>query len=97
MRAKPILFCCVLTLLLAGAVLAAETGSALTIPVFDEAAPAPICSAPVSQDAQADLGGGPGTEASCPASVWQACYQQHGTCALCFCFGSSCSCENKCM
>jgi hypothetical protein len=65
MRAKRILhLCCILTLLLAGAAPAAETGPALTVPVFDDVAPAPVCSAPGSQDAQADLGGGSGTEAS---------------------------------
>jgi hypothetical protein len=98
MRAKTILqLCCVLTFLLTGTALAAETGPALTAPAFDNLAPALVCSAPVTQVAQADLGGGPGTEASCPVSVWQACYQRHGTCALCFCLGSSCECENRCM
>lgn len=98
MRVKAILhLCCVLALFVAGAALAAETGPALTLPAFDEVAPAPICSAPVSQDAQAEPGGGPVTEAACPASVWQACYQRYGTCALCFCLGSSCECENRCM
>ena len=98
MRAKMILpLCFVLTLLLAGAALAAEPAPTLTGPVFDAFAPAPVCSAPASQDVQADLGGGPGTEAACPPSVWQACFQKHGTCALCFCLGSSCECENRCV
>lgn len=98
MRAKTILsLCCILTLLLAGAALAAETGPALTAPVFGDAAPAPVCSAPAAQPAQADLGGGPVTEAACPPSVWQACFQKHGTCTLCFCIGSSCECENRCV
>lgn len=99
MRVKTILpLCCIFILLLAGAALAAETGPALNIPVFDDVAPAPVCSlAPVSQPAQANLGGGPGTEAACPANLWQACYQKHGSCALCFCLGSSCECENRCV
>jgi hypothetical protein len=98
MRTKTILpLCCLLTLLLAGAAVAAETGPALTLPGFDNAAPAPVCSVPLPQDAQADLGGGPVTESACPVSVWQACYQRYGTCMLCFCLGSSCECENRCV
>lgn len=99
MRAKMILcLCCVFTLLLAGAALATETGPALTLPSFDDVAPAPICSdAPAPRNAQQDLGGGPVTEAACPPSVWQACYQRYGTCTLCFCIGSACECENRCV
>jgi hypothetical protein len=98
MRAKTtLLLCCVLTLLLAGPALAAETGPALTLSGFDNAAPAPVCSAPAAQPAQADLGGGPEPEAACPVSVWQACYQRYGTCTLCFCLGSACECENRCV
>lgn len=96
MRTKMTLsLCCVLALVLAGAALAAETAPTLTVPIFDDVAPAPICSE--AQNAQAEPGGGPGTEASCPANLWQACYQRHGTCALCFCLGSSCECENRCV
>jgi hypothetical protein len=97
MRARTIFhFFCVLTLLLAGTAMAA--GPALTAPVFADVAPAPVCSAaPVAQPAQAKLGGGPVTQAACPPSVWQACYQKHGTCALCFCLGSNCECENRCV
>jgi len=98
MRAKTILpLCFLLTLLLAGAAWAAEAGPVLTAPVFDGAAPAPVCSAPAAQPAQADLGGGPEPEATCPASVWQACYQRYGSCTLCFCLGSACECENRCV
>ena len=98
MRAKTILpLCFVLTLLLAGPALAAETGPALTAPVFDAAAPAPVCSAPMAQPAQADLGGGPEPEAACPVSVWQACFQRFGSCTLCYCIGANCSCENRCV
>ena len=98
MRARTILtLCCFLTLLMVGAVLSAEPVpsppspimTALTAP--DTAGPAPVCAA-----AKADLGN-PGTAASCPASVWQACYQRYGTCTLCYCIGSSCYCENRCV
>ena len=99
MRTRTIFhFFCVLTLLLAGTAMAAETGPALTVPVFDDVAPAPVCSAaPVAQPAQAELGRGPVTQAACPPSVWQACYQKYGTCTLCFCIGSACECENRCV
>ncbi len=103
MRAKTILTLgCFVALLLIGTALSAQEAPALTLPVLDNAvnhaAAAPVCSAaPAAQNAQADLGGGPGTKASCPASVYQACYQRYGTCALCFCFGASCSCENRCV
>lgn len=98
MRAQTILsLVCVLTLVVAGAVMAAETGPALTAPVFDNIVPAPICSEPAPRNAQQDLGGGPVTEAACPPTVWQACYQRYGTCTLCFCIGSACECENRCV
>ena len=102
MGAKPILtLCCFLALLLTGAVLFAEPAPVLTVPVFDgvaAAAPAPVCSAePVDQGEKPDFGGGPVLKAACPADVWQACYRRYGTCTLCFCLGSSCECENRCV
>lgn len=100
MRAKPILaLCCFLTLLLAGAALSAAPAPALANPVFDSGAVAPVCSAaPAAQSERLDLGGlGPVTNAPCPPAVWQACFQRHGTCTLCFCIGSACECENRCV
>lgn len=99
MRTKPILaLCCFVALLLTGTVLSAQSVPALPLPVLDNAAAAPVCSAtPEAQSARGNVGGGPMTAAACPASVYQACYQRYGTCALCFCFGSSCSCENRCV
>lgn len=94
MRARTLLtLCCFLSLFLVGAVLSAEpvpapAPSPLTLD--DAAGPAPVCAA------KAELSG-PGTAASCPANVWQACYQRYGTCMLCFCLGSACECENRCV
>jgi hypothetical protein len=103
MGLKPNLtLCCFLALLLAGAVLFAqpEPVPAPAAPVFGNianAAPAPVCSAePIDQGTKPDFGG-PVLESSCPASVWQACYRRYGTCTLCFCLGSSCECENRCV
>ncbi len=97
MRAKTILaLCCFLTLLLAGTTLSAEPAPALANPAVDSGAAAPVCSAaPVDQSA--DLGLGPVTNAVCPANIWQACFQRYGTCTLCYCFGPSCFCENRCV
>jgi hypothetical protein len=97
MRAKTILtLCCLLALLLPGAVLSAEPEPALTFPILDEAATAPVCAAePVAGGKKPD--GGPVVEAACPASVWQACFRRYGTCTLCYCLGASCFCENRCV
>jgi hypothetical protein len=101
MRMKTILALgCFVALLLTGAVLSAQPAPALPLPALDNvvnpAAAAPVCSAaPAAQEARGTLG--PVTAAACPASVYQACYQRYGTCTLCFCFGSSCSCENRCV
>jgi hypothetical protein len=101
MGAKPILtLCCFLALLLAGAVLFAEPAPVPTIPVLDgvAAAPAPVCSAePVDQGKKPDFGEELVPKASCPASVWQACFQRYGTCTLCYCLSGSCFCENRCV
>jgi len=48
-------------------------------------APAPALAGPVQM------------KAACPASVAQACRQRYGTCALCFCLGTTCYCENRCV
>jgi hypothetical protein len=101
MGVKPILtLCCFLALLLAGAVLFAqpEPAPALTAPIFDAAATAPVCPAePVAKGEKPDLGGDIVLKASCPASVWQACFQRYGTCTLCYCLSASCFCENRCV
>lgn len=97
MRAKTILtLCCFLTLLLAGTVLSAEPAPALAAPIFDSAAPAPVCSAaPAAQSALPDLG--PVTNSVCPAAIWQKCFQRYGTCTLCYCISAECFCENRCV
>jgi len=97
MRAKTILtLCCFLTLLLAGTALFAEPAPALNSPVLDSVAAAPVCSAaPAAQNAATGLG--PVTNSACPADLWQACYRRYGTCTLCFCLGSACECENRCV
>ncbi len=98
MRAKAILtLCCFVALLLTGAVLSAEPAPTLPGLLVDAAAAAPVCSAAPALSAKPDLGGGPGAAASCPASVYQACFQRYGTCTLCYCFGGACSCENRCV
>ena len=95
MRARTVLtLCCFVALLMVGAVLSAEPVPSPVVPALtapDAAGPAPVCAA-----AKADLGN-PGTAASCPASVWQSCYQRYGSCTLCYCIGSSCYCENRCV
>jgi hypothetical protein len=95
MRAKTIFsLCCFLCLLLTGAALFAEP--APTLFLTGAVAPAAVCpAAPVAQSAQPLPG--PTTNAACPASVSQACVQRYGQCALCYCLGSSCSCENRCV
>jgi len=99
MRAKTILaLCCFLTLLLSGAVLSAEPAPALANPVLDSGATAPVCSAaPVAQTQRPTFALGPVPNSPCPPSVWQACYKRYGTCTLCFCIGSGCECENRCV
>lgn len=98
MRARTVLtLCCFFALLVTGSALFAAPAPALAAPTLDSVTTAPVCSAPVARATETDLGDGPVTEASCPASVWQACYQRHGTCALCFCLGSACECENRCV
>jgi hypothetical protein len=99
MRAKAILaLCCLLTLLLTGAVLAAAPAPA--VPTI-EGVTAPVCSvAPTTQAPQQalpDLGIAPETRSACPVSLSQACVQRYGQCALCYCIGASCSCENRCV
>jgi hypothetical protein len=97
MRARTILtLCCFLALLLTGATLFAEPAPALNSPIFDSAAPAPVCAAaPAAQNAAAGLG--PVTNSACPVAEWQACFKRYGTCTLCFCLGSACECENRCV
>jgi len=93
-----IVFCCLFTLLLAGAALAASPAPA--VPAFDGPA-APVCSvAPTTQAPQQalpDLGIAPETRSACPVSLSQTCVQRYGQCALCYCLGTSCSCENRCV
>lgn len=100
MRVKAIVaLCCFLTLLLAGVAAFAETSPAPAVPALDNAT-APICAvAPTTQAPQQalpDLGVAPETRSACPFSLSQTCTQRWGACALCFCVGSSCSCENRC-
>lgn len=99
MRAKAILaVCCFLTLLLAGAALFAAP--APPVPAFDNAT-APVCAVapttPAPQKALPDLGIAPETRSACPVSLSQTCAQRYGQCALCYCLGTSCSCENRCV
>jgi len=100
MRLKAILaLCCFLTLLLAGAALFAETPQAPAAPALSPVT-GPACSATPAvqapQQALPDLGVAPETRSACPVSLSQTCTQRWGSCALCFCVGSSCSCENRC-
>ena len=100
MRMRTILsLCCFLALLLTGATLFAEPSPAPAAPVLDsgiQPAAAPFCPAPaISLAAKPDLGG-PTESSSCPATVWQQCYQRYGTCTLCYCLGA-CYCENRCV
>jgi len=100
MRAKTILtLCCFLTLLLAGTSLFAAPAPAQ---LLNEITAPPVCSAaPAAQSPQPALGLAGGSAAvqssACPAAVYQACYQHYGSCTLCFCLGSSCECENRCV
>jgi hypothetical protein len=101
MRTKAIVtLCCFLTLLLAGVALFAEAPQAPAAPVVDNAT-APVCAvAPVTQAPQQalpDLGIAPETRSACPVSLSQTCVQRYGQCALCYCIGASCSCENRCV
>jgi len=99
MRARTILsLCCFLVLLLTGAALFAESAPAPLAPVLDSSvqpAAAPVCAAPVLAAAKPDLGG-PTASSTCPATIWQQCYQRYGTCTLCYCLSASCFCENRC-
>jgi hypothetical protein len=99
MRAKTILsLCCFLVLLFAGAVLSAEPVPAPAVaPFLSSVQPAPVCAAVPAATPAANLGGGPVTDSACPVALWQQCYQRYGTCMLCFCLGSSCECENRCV
>ncbi len=99
MRARTILsLCCFLVLLLTGATLFAEPAPTPTAPLLNSAQPAAplMCPAP-ALTAKPDLGGGPTAAATCPATQWQQCYQRYGTCTLCYCIGSTCYCENRCV
>lgn len=98
MRVRTILsLCCLLFVLFAGTVLAAEPVPAPVGSVLNSAQPAPFCPAAPAESVAARAGLGPVTNAACSATVWQQCYQRFGTCALCYCLGSSCYCENKCL
>ncbi len=108
MRVRTILrLCCFLVLLFAlfaGTVLSAEPVPAPEGAVLNSVQPAPFCPAapavslPANPANPANVGlGRPITNAACSASVWQQCYQRFGSCALCYCLGASCYCENKCV
>ena len=102
MRVRAILsLCCFLALFLVGAVLFAEpTPAAPTAaPVLDTAGVAAVCPmTPVAvKTTTPSFGGGPVTDSACPVALWQQCYQRYGTCMLCFCLGSACECENRCV
>ena len=92
MRVRTILsLCCFLALLFTGAALFAEP-AASAAPLLNTIGAAPVC--PVSPVGQTS---GPVADSACPVNLWQQCYQRYGTCALCFCLGSSCECENRCV
>jgi hypothetical protein len=103
MRAKTLLtLCCFLTLLLVGAALFAAPAPVQNSPLLDEITAPPACSAaPAAQSPQTALGLAGGSAAvqssACPVAIWQACFQHYGTCTLCFCLGSACECENRCV
>jgi len=95
MRVRTILsLCCFLVLLFSGAALFAEPTSvaAPVAPLLTTVGAAPVC--PVAPAVQSS---GPVTDSACPVNLWQQCFQRYGTCALCFCLGSSCECENRCV
>jgi len=100
MRARTILsLCCFLVLLLTGAALFAQPAPTAPAPALTSAAP--FCAAPtapttVPLDLSAGLGG-PTTQSACPAALWQQCFARWGQCSLCYCIGTSCSCENRCV
>jgi hypothetical protein len=99
MRAKTILsLCCFLCLLLTGAALFAEPAPVPNVSLTDIVAPAAVCPAtpiaPLEETAQPLVRV---TNSACPVSLSQSCVQRFGQCALCYCIGSSCSCENRCV
>jgi hypothetical protein len=100
MRARTILsLCCFLVLLLTGAALFAQPAPTAAAPSPALTSAAPFCAAPttVPLDLAAEsLGGNPTTQSACPAALSQQCVARWGQCALCYCIGSSCSCENRC-
>ena len=102
MQMKAILsLCCFVVLLFAGAALFAEPApAAAAAPVLDsgvQPSSAPFCAAPaVPMASKPDLGG-PVAASACPAAIWQQCFKRYGTCTLCFCLGSACECENRCV
>jgi hypothetical protein len=97
MRARTILsLCCFLVLLLTGAALFASPAPAAPAASPVLSGPAPACAA-APADLAASLGlPGPGTQTACPPTLSQQCVQRWGSCALCYCIGSTCSCENRC-